>query len=81
VFLGSRAYIGSGGGGVGFDIPVDDQNQFSTTFTIPETYRNGETPKGGDSRQPPEEVAVVPGADYYFAVYPAGVCAVPFTVT
>lgn len=72
VFLGPKAYIGSSGGGVEVDIPVHN-NHFVGTFDIPATY-----PSGGDSNV---AAPVTPGSGYRFAVYPAGMCEVSFTVT
>lgn len=72
VFLGPKAYIGSGGGGD--QIPNgSDGTWFSATFRVPASYLSGE-PSG--NRQTP----VTPGSGYSFATYPAGACEVPFTV-
>jgi hypothetical protein len=76
VFLGPRAYVGSGGGGVEIDMPVDSQNRFSTTFVIPSTYPSGEDPQTHEN----PDVAVTPGSGYSFSVYPAGMCTVRFRV-
>jgi hypothetical protein len=72
VFLGPRAFIGSGGGGVQIDIPVTD-DRFRTGFRIPSTY-----PAGGGANA---AVPVTPGSNYRFGAYPADLCHVGFTVT
>lgn len=72
VFLGPRAWMGSSGGGVDLEIPVQD-NHFRTTFRIPSSY-----PAGGDAQK---TAPVTPGGHYAFAVDPAAECSVAFTVT
>lgn len=72
VFLGPRAWMGSSGGGVDLEIPVQG-NHFRATFRIPSSY-----PAGGDARK---TAPVMPGVHYGFAVDPAAECSVGFTVT
>lgn len=72
VFLGPKAYIGSGG--AGNEVPITKSGTgFTATYRIPSTYTEG----GNVNAQVP----VTPGKGYSFATYPAGACSAPFTVT
>jgi WD40-like Beta Propeller Repeat len=72
-FLGPTDYIGTGGGGVGFQLPVDLSGHFYGTFRIPATYTGG-----GDKANP--VLPTRPGL-YHFGTYPLGACWVNFIVT
>ena len=72
VFLGPKAYVGSGGGGVGVPYKLQGRG-FRATFRIPSTYTVA-------SNEKIHQVPVTPGHGYEFATYPAAGCEVPFTV-
>jgi hypothetical protein len=73
VFLGSRAYVGSGGGGNEIQVHPDASGDFTVRYTIPATYTSG-----GNVNNP---LTVTPGNSYQFGSYPADGCSAPFTVT
>lgn len=77
VFLGPRAYVGSGGGGNEVPKPYRAVGKgFEVSYRVPRSYVAG-AEDGKRSRS----FAVTPGAGYSFATYPAGGCTVRFTVS
>jgi hypothetical protein len=73
VFLGPKAYIGSGGAGDPVPSFTNTATGFTATFQIPDTY------VAGGNTQP--TLPVLPGTGYSFATYPAAGCQIAFTVT
>jgi hypothetical protein len=75
VFLGTLAYIGSGGGGdvVVGRVPRGPHGVFQSSFRVPATYLTGGNVNTA--------VPVARGGGYHLGSYPANECSVAFDVT
>ena len=71
VFLGSKSYMGSGGGGVDITAITPHGSGFVVSFVIPKTYVSGDPVNA--------EVPVTPGT-YFFATLPFSSCYVELQV-
>jgi len=71
VFLGSKSYMGSGGGGVDVRAITRHGSGFAVSFVIPKTYVSGDPVNA--------EVPVTPGA-YFFTTLPISTCYVQLQV-